>query len=166
MGITDKLRAAGFKPEVSTDGEREILVGQYKTKWATIRKEAEDSGREYLQSEWKVIEVIDGTFAGNSKFPEFRRRYYLDDERDVKRLCNDAFTVGVSLDISSDEALVASTHQLIDKVTYIRGWKGTPDKDRAGNVIPEEERRSFQNFVIRAEKNAKPRKAKAGAVPF
>ena len=85
MGITDTLRAAGFKPEANTDGEWEVLKGQYKCEWVTLRKDKDaTSGAEYIQAEWMAKETIDGTFAKPSQYPHFRKRYYLDNADNVK----------------------------------------------------------------------------------
>ena len=167
MGITDSLRSAGFKPEANTDGEWEVLKGQYKCEWVTLRKEeARDTvGARYL-AEFKAKDTIDGILARPSMYPHFRRSYFLDNTEDIKKLLNDAFTAGVALDTSSDEAFEASFANAIGKDVYVRGWGWTPEKDRSGNVLPEGERRTLQQFVVKQEKNAKPRKAKAGVVPF
>lgn len=127
-----------------------------------------EDGSEYIQAEWFVTEVLEGSQVNlDSKYPQFKRRYYLDNEDSMKKLCNDAFTVGVNLDLSSDQAFYQSFDQVIGQETFIRGWGWTPEKDPHGNTIPEGERKTIQQFVIKQPKNVKiSKEAAAGTAPF
>ena len=160
MDITSALRDSGFKPEASTDREWKPLKGRYATNWVTLRPETDDKGQKYYQAEWKVTETLDGATPNPSKYPEFKRRYYMvDGERssaqdNLKALLNATFTAGVELDTSSDEALETSFANVIGVRCYIRawGWQGDDGVTR-------------QSFVLQKEVVAQKKK-KGPAVPF
>ena len=149
-GITDALRAAGFMPEESKDGEWEPYKGTYKVQCTVLRPETADDGSEFIQSEYKVMETLAGDQIRDSKFADFRKRYYLSGEKaeqNLKNLINDFFTMGIQLDYSSDEALKASLPNAIGAEGYLRGWAWTP-----------EGKGPQQSFVIQKAKVALKRK--------
>lgn len=157
MGIVDALKQAGYKPTASSDGEWKPLVGRYKAGCVTLRPEHDDQGAKYYQVEFKVSEVLDGDHAGHGKYPEFKRRYYLDGEKGAKNLQNMLdlfFTCGVEFDMSSDEALEADFTKAIGVQAYIRAWEWKKDD---GTVA--------QSWVVQKESVAQ-KKGKKSAVPF
>ena len=158
MGLTDALRAAGFKPEASTDGEWTPYKGTYKAKCEALRLEKDDEGNEYIQEELRIVETLAGDASRSSKFADFRSRYYLTGEKaeaNVKKLINNYFTWGVEFDTSSDDALKASLEQAIGAEGYVRAWGWKPqDSDT-----------ERQSYVFNKEKVALKRKDKS-ASPF
>ena len=136
MGITDVLRKQGWKPEASTDGEWNPYKGVYKVGIAALRKEkAEDSEVEYYQLELDIVEALSGDAKRESKYPAFRRRFYLDGDKatdNVKKLLNTLFTWGITLETSSDATMEAGFADTIGHEGYLRAWGWTPEgKDQA-----------------------------------
>ena len=109
MDLTEALRAAGFEPTLNTDGEFLALKGTYKAEWVALRPE---KGRDSEQidryhAEWLIKETLEGTQAVGRKLFRNYWKFSKDGQpnvEDMKKLCNDAFTVGVSLETSSDPA--------------------------------------------------------------
>lgn len=172
MGLMDSLKSAGFKFQANTDDEFEALVGQYRAVCTALRPEvSKDTGeKNRYYAEWTVQDTLDGTFGNNRKF---RKSYWLTNKDgspnkdDITELLNDFYTCGVQLDTSSDEALEASFDQAIGSEAYIRGWGWTPEKDRQGNLIPEGERKTLQQFVIKKKTNIRVKDAtNPNKVPF
>jgi hypothetical protein len=157
MGLIDTLKQAGYKPTASSDGEWKPLVGRYKANVVTLRPEKDDQGAKYYQLELKVSETLDGDTAGGGKYPEFKRRYYLDGDKGAKNLQNMLdlfFTLGIEFDMSSDEALEADFNKGIGATAYIRAWEWKKDD---GTVA--------QSWVVQKEAVAQ-KKAKTAKVPF
>lgn len=157
MSLVESLKAAGFKPEANTDGEFKALRGTYECSIVTLRSEvdAKNSNAKFYQLELKPTSALEGDTFGD-KF-HFKRRYYADGEKateNLKKLVNDMFTCGVTLDLASDSALEQSFSDAIGKTAFVRSWGWTPEgKDEQ------------QSFVIQKAGVAAKRK-KAEAVPF
>ncbi len=157
MGIVDSLVGAGWKPEENSDGEFKPLVGTYEVEVVTLRPEIDqkNSNAKYYQFELKPLSVLDGDAFGE-KF-SFRKRYYVDGDKaqeNLKKLLNDLFTLGVTLDTTSDEAMEASFVKAIGVKGYVRSWGWTPEGKSA-----------VQMFVVQKPKVAQ-RKVKADTLPF
>lgn len=175
MGLVDTLKAEGWTPTPNQDGTFEVLKGHYRTSCQVLRKEpATETKEARIVCQLYVEEVLEGTHVDTTVPLEKRRRffsYYNLDADGLKKLLNDTFTAGVTLDTTSDEALEASFANAIGQPVYVRAWGWTPDKDRQGNLIPESERQARQQFVIKSQTAAlkdvaKGTKKKAGDTPF
>lgn len=157
MGIVDTLKQAGYKPTASSDGEWKPLVGRYKAECVTLRPESDDAGAKYYQLEFKVSETLDGDHAGGGKYPEFKRRYYLDGDKGAKNLQNMLdlfFTCGVEFDMSSDAALEADFGKAIGVTAFIRAWAWEKDDGKTA-----------QSWVVQKQAVAE-KKGKSAKVPF
>ena len=168
MGLTDNLRAKGFKPEANVDGEFKPLKGTYACEITVLRPEVDEknNGAKYYQVEYKPKAVLEGDPFGD-KF-SFRKRVYVDGDKaedNLQAMLDDLFTCGIELDMSSDDAMEASFTLAIGKTAYIRAWGWTPDKDRTGNAIPESDRKAFQQFVVQKQAVAEKRR-NSTALPF
>ena len=174
MGLVDDLKAAGYKPEVNSGADFEPLNGVYETVCRVLRTEPGKDGRE---DQWMIQLYITRVFKGthvDTQVEEAKRRrltrWYSKDTDGLKRLVNDCFTAGVTLSLESDEAVEASFEKAIGVTFFVRAWSSTPTKDKEGNVVPEQERRTFQNFVVLTEKDAEKAASKvakkAGVAPF
>lgn len=166
MSIAEKMKARGYKPEASTDGEFKPLVGTYLTELITMRKEVDEKNGnvEYYQVEYKPKEQLEGDMFGE-KFT-FRKRVYLPDgsgteeqnanaEAKLEKLINDMFTIsGEDPDLSSDESLDAYLKSHVGKEAYVRswGWKQDSGKELQMFVVQKasvaEKRRSSESVPL------------------
>lgn len=161
MGITDSLKASGFVPEKSSEGEFKPLDGIYKVSFVTARKtKSQKDQTDQLQCEFKVVEVLEGD-QSYSKFNEFRKYLALEGEKVADKksgipfIINALFTAGKEVDQSSDEALMQSITDALGTELYFRAWGWTPeDGDKA-----------YQQFSVLKETVAL-KKAKKSAQPF
>lgn len=174
MNITEALKTAGFKPEANTDGEWKPYIGTYKCVWKTLRPEVQQKdGAEFVQAEWSIVEALAGDPKRESKYADFRRRYYFswenptEDELDnIKGLMNDIFTAtGKDVNMSSKEAFSAAAVEIAGAEAYIRGWGWTPERDTKGNSLPEDQRKTIQQFVIQRKATAEKKRTGA-SLPF
>lgn len=172
MGVMDYLK--GFTPEINTDESGfDVLEGTYLTNINRLSPEAgkdkqgnRDSAKDCYSIEYQVEQVIKGNGNPGRKL---WKRYYKDNEKDMKNLLNDLFTAGITLDTSSDEAgFEASFERAIGKKVYLRGWGWTPTKRQDGTAIPADEQKARQQFVVKSEKEVKGGKQSAtkSSVPF
>lgn len=135
MSLTEKLKAAGFKPTANTDGEFQPLKGVYECNVTALRAEIDknNNNAKYYFLELKPVAALEGD-AFSDKFT-FRKRYYVDGDKAAKnfeKLVNDLFTAGLEFDMSSDEAFEANFEKAIGMKIYVRSWGWTPDgKDQA-----------------------------------
>mgnify|MGYP001559556343 CR=1 FL=1 len=174
MGLADKLKERGFKPEASSDGEWNPYNGTYRCPIRTLRPDRDEKNQaDFIQLELDIEEVLVGDMKRESKFPAFRKRYYVDwdtpsdDQADnAQELANVVFTgTGIDLDFSSAEAFKASAEQVIGKEVYIRAWGHTFDKKQDGTPIPDEQRKATQ-FWVAQKKNVAEKKRSAQSVAF
>ena len=167
MGVTDVLKAAGFVPEKSTVGDRPILKGVYKVMFVDGKlNEPNQYGHSY-NAKFKVVETLAGTDS-RSSFPEFSGFYGVDEanaasaKKGIKKLINGFFSVGITLDTSSDEALYASLDaQKGSAELYVSGYKKRAMKQVDGEWVENTEADAKQDFAFLTEKNAKKEAEKA-----
>lgn len=161
--LGDAIKAGGYVPKANEDGIFKPYSGDYYCDWTTLRKETRKDGSSYWLAEWNITEVLDGMQKRESKYADFRKFYSFDlesdgtDERQVKALQDlkdDAFTVGVELDDSSDEALAASAGALIGKQTYIHAFEAKSWKKEGDAWVENEEKGKKQGVSIRQGKLA------------
>ena len=160
--VTDILKQAGYTPEKSTVGDRPILKGIYKAMFVEGKlKEPNQYGQSYA-AKFKISEKLSG-MDSRSQFPEFVGFYAIDEanaasaKKGIKKLLNGFFSVGKSVDTSSDEAMYASLDSLKGSAeVFISGYKKKPRKqDEAGNWIDNPDGEDKQDFAFMTEKNAK-----------
>lgn len=157
MGLTDNLKASGFKLEPNTDGIFKPLVGTYKGVITVLRPDVDknNGNAKYYQLEIKPDTVIAGDSFGDSF--SFKRRYYVDGDKaqtNFEKLVKDLFTCGLELDMSSDEAFEADFTKAIGVTAFVRAWAWTP-----------EGKEPQQSFVVQQEKVAMKKKT-AENLPF
>lgn len=174
MSLADALKAAGFKPEASNEGEWLPYNGTYRCVFRTLRAEYDEKNKgDYAQTEYDIEEVLTGDMKRESKYPAFRKRYYLDFDNptqdhleNAKELANAVFTAtGLELNFDSKEAFINSAEQVIGKEAYLRAWSFAFEKDRSGNVIPEDQRKAVQFFAV-IKKSVGEKKRSAQSVAF
>ena len=161
MAITDFLK--GFKPNMNEDGDGPV-TGQALTKVLRLYEDKNKEGvLDRYRLELEVKEVLDGSMPIGKRF---WKSYFKDNESSAKEMANDMFTSGIELDYSSEQALVASFPNAIEKDVVVRAWGHTFDKRQDGTPIPVAERKPKQFFVIKARGSAKVKASAAGKVPF
>lgn len=161
MGLEDVLKS--FTPKQNEDASGfDILKGTYVTK---VNKLAKDFPKDPKFSpryklELEIVKVLEGNGNAGRKF----WKQYQIEEEGLKKLLNDLFTAGITLDNSSIENMEFSFVNALDKEVTLRAWGWTPDKNQDGSEIPADERKTlqFSNIVSAAKVKA----AKATAVPF
>jgi hypothetical protein len=161
MGISDVLKAGGFVPEKSAVGDKPILKGIYKALFVEGKvNEPNQYGQSYV-AKFKVTEVLAGT-KSNSQFPEFVGFYAIDEanalsaKKGIKKLINGFFSVGKTVDTSSDEALYGSLDALKGSAeVYVSAYKKKAMKqDGNGGWVENTEADAKQDFAFLTEKNA------------
>lgn len=113
---------------------------QHNTGVSTTTNEPYD----FYSMDLQIVETIEGD-KGDKRY--LKKRYGNTPEG-LKKLWNDLFTAGIEFNKTSREDFDLSLPNTIDKTLKIRAWSWTPEKDRAGNILPEEDRTPLQSFVI------------------
>lgn len=170
MGIADALK--GFVPQKSTEGERPTLKGVYKASLFDVAYMPDKGYGESIYAQFKVMETISGDVS-NAKFPEFKGYFNCAPDKinnkvnGLGKLINGLFSVGVEVDMTSDEALMRDLTSAKGTVMFINAWKGKKQKkDEAGNWAEDPEGGSVQKFVFMTEKNALGKKSAKSDLPF
>lgn len=166
MGVTDILKAAGFVPEKSTAGDRPILKGVYKVLFVEGKvNEPNQYGQSYT-AKFKVVEKLSGTDS-RSSFPEFVGFFAIDEanansaKKGIKKLINGFFSVGITLDTTSDETLYASLDaQKGSAEVYVSGYKKRAMKQVDGEWVANEDAEAKQDFAFLTKINAEREAAK------
>ena len=167
MDVTKILEEAGFKPEKSTVGDRQILVGTYKAALYEVVKMEDKGYGESIYAQFKVQETLEGV-SSTSKFPEFKAYFNLAPDkiaskrRGLAKLINGLFSVGAEVDTTD---VLNSLVSLKGTTVYIAGYKEEPRKQVDANWIEDPDGETRQGFTFLTEKNANKRVQKAG-VPF
>lgn len=174
MSIADRLKEAGFKPEVSTEGEWQPYNGTYRCTIKALRVERDEKNAcDFVQAEYDIEETLEGDPKRDSKYPAFRKRYYMDFENptdahleNVKKLSNAVFTAtGLELDYTDKQSFIASAAACIGLDIYIRAWGWKPEKDVKGNAIAEENQKTIQQFSV-VKKEVAEKKRSSNSVAF
>ncbi len=166
--ILKELLDSGYKPEVNEDAEFEPVKGKYVCRIDSagrVRGESKLDGAPYdfYTISTQVIEVIDGDKATN----RFLKLRYNADADGVKKLLNDLFTAGIGIEAHNQEELDTFLATLKDNTLNIRAWVWIPEKDRSGNIIPEENRVPYQQVKIVKEFKGKTKASKVTSeIPF
>ena len=155
-----------YKPETNEDGIFNPITGRYVARIARLTHNigvstSTNEPYDFYALNLQVKEIIDGDKAVN----RYLSKRYNNNPDGLKKLMNDLFTAGLEFDKTSRETFDLGLSGLVDKLLNIRCWVWTPEKDRAGNIIPEDERNPIQQFVI--VKEFKGKKSSTGeAIPF
>ena len=174
MGIKEALEASGFRPEASTDGEWQPYNGTYRCSIKTLRPEFDEKNKaHFVQAEYDIEEVLAGDMKRDSKFPAFKQRFYIDWENptedhleNAKNLSNQVFTAsGKELDWTDKPLFVETAKPLIGHTVYLRAWGWTPEKDSNGNPLPEDQKRTIQQFRV-VKQTVAEKKRSASSVAF
>ena len=164
MGIADILKASGFKAEKSSVGDRPILKGVYKAMFVEGKlNEPNQYGQSYT-AKFKVIETLAGNDS-RSSFPEFVGFFAVDEanalsaKKGIKKLINGFFSVGKTVDTSSDDKLYESLDSMKGSAeVYVSGYKKKAMKNTGTEDNPtwveNTEAEVKQDFAFLTEKNA------------
>lgn len=160
MGVSDILKQGGYKPEKSSVGDRPILKGIYKVMFVDGKvNEPNQYGQSYT-AKFKVTEKLSGVDS-RSTFPEFVGFFAIDEanansaKKGIKKLLNGFFSVGITIDTSSDEAIYSSLDaQKGSAELYVSGYKKRAMKQVDGEWVPNEDAEVRQDFAFLTEKNA------------
>lgn len=162
MGVSDILKAGGFVAEKSAVGDRPILKGVYKALFVEGAVGEENQyGQSYI-AKFKVTERLSGN-ESRSTFPEFVGFFAIDEKnalsakKGIKKLINGFFSVGKTVDTSTDESLYTSLDALKGSAeVYVSGYlKRKTKQDADGNWVDAPEKDDKQDFAFLTEKNAK-----------
>jgi hypothetical protein len=169
MSIVDALQASGYKPEKSTAGDKPILKGVYKAMLTEVKKNEPNQYGQSISASFKITEKLSGNDS-RSQFPEFRGFFAIDEanigsaKKGLKKLLNGLFSVGVSVDTSSDEALMASLQAQVGVAeVYITAYKKKAMKQVDGNWVANDEADPKQDFTFMTQKNAEAEAKKQNA---
>jgi hypothetical protein len=174
MSIAGALKQTGFTPQKSTVGDKRIYNGVYKCLmvgykygyWADRRFCELPFGAEHpdaqIAADFKSFERLAGDEIAKSDYPDFRGGFNTAPEKcnnkksGFAKLVNGFFSVGKTLDTSSDEKLKESLDAALGSYeVYIKAfadWKNvkqaddTWKKDKDGDQI--------QGWSFMTEKNA------------
>lgn len=167
MNVTEALKAAGFKPEKSTAGDKPIFVGTYKATLFDVAKMEDKGYGESIYAQFKIQETLEGRSSA-SQFPEFKDYYSLAPDKiaskrkGLAKLINGLFSVGVEVDTNN---LVESLTNLKGTAVFISGYAQEPRKQVDGQWVDDPDGDTKQGFTFLTEKNAMKR-VKAAPAPF
>ena len=134
MGVFDALKQGGFKPKANEDVEFAPFKGEYKVRVSglSVLTDKETGDKQGYTLELTVEQTISGDIVdGRKHWQRYRtqgtdwQKQPISEEAGTKALSallNDLFTLGVTLDTSSEEALDASLSKALDAVGYMRAW--------------------------------------------
>ena len=162
--ILKDLIDSGYKPELNKDDDFKPVTGKYVCRIDSAGRVQGESKRDgapydFYTLSTQVVEVIEGDKATN----RFLKLRYNADAEGMKKLLNDLFTAGIALETSSQDAFDAALAGLKDNTLNIRAWVWTPDKDRSGNPIAEENRVPYQQIRITKEFKGKSKASKVSS---
>lgn len=170
MGIADALK--DYVPEKSTVGEKPTLKGVYKVSLFDVAYMEDKGYGESIYAQFKVVETINGDVS-NAKFPEFKGYFNCAPDKvnnknnGLKKLLDGLFSVGVDVDRSSDEALMASLQNAKGTTMYINAWRGKKQKKQEdGSWVADEDGGNVQKFAFMTQKLAEGKASKSNALPF
>jgi hypothetical protein len=158
-----------YKPEeIKDEGDFKPLKGSYITRVTKLTHNigvstTTNEPYDFYALNMQITDTVDGD-KGNNRY--LNKRYQNTNEK-LKALMNDLFTAGIPFDTGSREAFDLSLVNAIDKQVRLRAWSWTPEKDRAGNPIAEENRTPLQQMKIVKDFTKKGKgSSDSTAVPF
>lgn len=169
MNVSDSLKAAGWKPEKSTVGDKFIFTGIYRCSFFDA-KEFEDKGYgASVNGRFKIQEVLSGD-ESFSQFPEFSGFFNTAPDKiankrsGLAKLLNGLFSAGVEIDT---DKLMESLEQNKGCDVWISAYKQEPRKQVDGEWIDDPDGEVKQAFAFMTKVNAEKKAAKAsGKKPF
>lgn len=170
MEISEALKSGGFKAEKSTAGDKQILKGVYKCMFVDFQNQPEGKYGPQLMAKFQITEKLSG-MDSRSTFPQFTGYYSTDAEKalskrsGIAKLLNGFFSVGITVETSSDEKLMESLSNLKGSAeVYISGYKKSPKKNTGTKENPEwvdnPDGEDKQDFTFMTQKNAEREAAK------
>lgn len=165
MNVTESLKAAGWKPEKSTVGDKFIFTGVYKATLFDVAAMEDKGYGPSIYAQFKIQEVLSGD-ESFSKFPEFKGYFNTAPDKisnkrsGLVKLLNGLFSVGV--EVKTDDVL-ASLTEAKGTMVYISAYKQEPRKQVDGEWIDDPEGEVKQAFAFMTEAAAQKRAAKDGA---
>ncbi len=163
MGFTDALKAAGFKPEASTEGQWTPYKGTYKVQFVKCEEEtSQKTNEKQLKVEFKIVETLEGKeHSTKSQYNDFRKYLALEGadvankKKGVSWIINALYTGGKDVSGASDEETLANIQGALGLELYFSAWGWTP----ADGEKP------MQMFSVLKEDVAM-KKVKKAATPF
>lgn len=165
--LLDTLKQTGFKAAANVDEDFPAIKGEYGAKVTVCKPALDKETKEQLG--YQLTLKISNTLTGDTADGRLLTRWYRLDGNDfsgqpltaeakaesLKDMFNDAFTIGVQLDGSTQQTLEESFAGLFDRPCFIRAWHFSPKAE------PD---RKIQQFVIKQEKDLKKdaKETKAG----
>lgn len=150
MSLVEMLKASGFKPEKSTEGEFQPFEGVYATQFVKADDmPANDKGGRSLLVGFKISETLVGK-ESRSQFNEFKKYLALEGEKamDKKKglpwIINALFTAGVEVSGNTDAELIESIQGALGTTIYVRAYGFKPD----------DAEKAIQMFVVMKEDKA------------
>ena len=150
MSLVEMLKASGFKPEKSTEGEFQPFEGVYATQFVKADDmPANDKGGRSLLVGFKISETLVGK-ESRSQFNEFKKYLALEGEKamDKKKglpwIINALFTAGVEVSGNTDAELIESIQSALGTTVYVRAY----------GFKPEDAEKAIQMFVVMKEDKA------------
>ena len=175
ISLSGALKNAGFDKEVSTIGDRPIYIGVYKCIFKSWEDRPDGKYGPSLFADFKITEVLLG-MESRSTFPELTGFFDTSPSKiaskrnGLAKLINGLFSVGVDIDVSTDETLKEGLKSSVGTQVFIKAYKKQKMKPGAEEGTWEEVEGEFkQGWVFLTEKNAKKaiKKAeKSGDAPF
>jgi len=156
MNIIDRLKAAGYTPELSKSGEMPIFEGTYKATLIEISSIPDNGYGESILAKFQATECLEGDEYGlGKKFSDF---YSTSDEnisnnrKGLAKLLNGLFSVGIEVD-GTVESL---ERQLGSAEVFINAYKKQKmQKDESSATGWSKIEGEFkQAFTFMTEKNA------------
>lgn len=160
MSMSKYLQESGYTQAKSTAGDKPILKGVYKCLFVDFENQPDGKFGPQLMAKFKVVEKLAGSDS-RASFPEFTG-YYKADEKNaaslrsgVAKLFNGFFSVGLSVDTTSDDTIVESLGNLKGSAeVFIKGYEKQPKKQVDGEWVENPDGEVKQDFTFYTEKNA------------
>lgn len=165
MSIKDMI--AGYEGKTNADDSFDPLKGKYE---CTVESLEVGTNQEGVEDRYKMTLKVTKTISGDKGDNRlFFKTYWKEDEKKVKQLIDDLFTMGVQLDtnVETDADFEAQFTRANGVTAYVNAYHFKPEKKMDGTLIPEDERKPLQIAKI-----YKPSDKKAGStasteeVPF
>lgn len=158
MNVTEALKAAGYKPEKSTVGDRFIFRGVYRASFFDIARMEDRGYGESAYAQFKIQETMAGD-ESNSQYPEFKGYFNIDPEKignkrnGLVKLLNGLFSAGTEVNTNVDDIFEElAKHK--GATVYISAYGQEPRKQVDGEWVDDPDGEIKQAFAFMTEKNA------------
>lgn len=171
VDVSALLKEAGFKPEVSTAGDKPILEGVYKATLVEIAKMEDKGYGESIYAQFKISETLFGR-ESSSQYPEFKDYYSLAADKiaskrnGLAKLINGLFSIGIEVDTTN---VVESLNNAKGAEVFITAYAKPTMKQEDDEWVVDDSKPKKQAFTFMTEKNAlkeAEKKKKASGVGF